>query len=791
MRVKPNKLLILTIVLISYTWIAFGGLTGCPAPPGTEPSPNDAGEWITNTEQNQPDTRSETTPPDRPINTETNPEPTPPDTPIPPDGNRPFGLTKRVPNTTCKLPGRPDALTSMKLVRRFPALSFQRPVFLTSPKDGTKRLFVVEQFGKIYVFPNKNNVTTQERKLFLDIGSTILGKHNGGGNEEGLLGLAFHPNFKQNRTFYIYYSARNPRRSVIASMKTSANDPDKADTSTEQVIMTVDQPYSNHNGGMLAFGPDGYLYISLGDGGSAADPKQHRQNLGTLLGSILRIDVNKQANGKNESLPADNPFVGQANAKDEIWAYGLRNVWRFSFDRESGDLWAGDVGQSQLEEIDIIVRGGNYGWRTMEGTKCFIPSTNCNKSGLILPIVEHGRSEAKSITGGYVYRGTRLPELTGAYIYGDYVTGLMWAIRYDGSKLLEQKRIIEGGQNIASFGEDENGELYILTFSGGIYWLEPNNAPPSNFPTTLSKTGCFSSLKPLQPAAGLIPYNVRQPLWSDGLDKQRWLALQNTDKITYKADGSWDMPNGSVIIKHFSYRKNAGDPNSQQHVETRFMVKQDGDWRGYTYKWNAQQTDAELQAGRTPVAINRPQPFTHIIPSRTDCLGCHTTSAGRILGLETLQMNRNYTYGNTTDNQLRAMNHIGLFDQTIPDHTQLPTMPSIDDTTKPAQDRVRAYLHANCSPCHQPGVNNNGEIDLRYTTSFKDTKTCNQPPKEGTLGVTGANIVTPGDPLKSILYVRMNTRGQTGQMPALGSVLKHDQALQLIRNWIQGLNQCP
>lgn len=673
------------------------------------------------------------------------------------------------------------------------AIFFNRPLYLTYPPDGTNRMFVVEQGGTIKAFPNKNTVTNAEVKTFISL--SVYRGHN----EEGLLGFAFHPKYKQNGYFYVYYSANNPRRSVVSRFQVSSNDPNKADANSEKVLLEIGQPYGNHNGGMMAFGPDGYLYISVGDGGSGGDPLNHAQNLNTLLGTILRIDIDKQDPGKQYAVPADNPFVGRANAKPEIWAYGLRNVWRFSFDRATGTLWAGDVGQTQLEEIDIIVKGGNYGWRMMEGTQCYNPRNNCKKPEFILPVVEHDRSEARSITGGYVYRGKKLPSLIGAYVYADYVTGIIWALRHDGTKLLEHKRIATTNRKIASFGEDEAGELYFLAFNQRIYRLEPSSTQPSNFPKTLKATGCFSSLKPLVPAKGLIPYGVKVPLWSDGLDKQRWLALQNTDKITYKQEDAWDMPDNTVIVKHFSYNQTRGDASTKLHVETRFMVKQNGDWRGYTYQWNKDQTDATLVANRTPVTITQTDPanpgqpltFTHTIPNRTDCLSCHTEDAGRILGVQTRQMNSLFNYKDATDNQLRALDHIQIFTQSIDyANNTFPSLPALNDTNVPAADRARAYLHTNCSYCHRPGIANSS-TDLRIYTSFKDSKTCNVVPSDGVLGVAGAKIITPGKPDQSTLYLRVSKRGVREQMPTVGSNRVHDFAVSVIKQWIQELKACP
>jgi glucose/arabinose dehydrogenase len=353
---------------------------------------------------------------------------------------------------------------SVKVV--FPKLSFTRPVDLQHANDNSNRLFVVEQEGIISVF--KNEAATSSKSTFLDIRNKV----EDSGNEEGLLGLAFHPQYKTNGYLYVNYTANNPDRTVISRFKVSAANPNVADPASEVVLLTFDQPYSNHNGGQVSFGPDGYLYIGVGDGGSGGDPKGHCQNLKTLLGSILRIDVNKQENEKKYSIPSDNPFAGNKSGyKEEIYAYGLRNPWRLSFDPVTKKLWAGDVGQNLYEEVDIIEKGGNYGWNIMEGKHCFEPSRNCNQQGLKLPVWEYPRNEGVSITGGFVYRGPSLPELKGKYIYADYGSGKIWALDASNVNSPVNTTLVESNLNISSFGVDPKNELYICAFDGKIYSL--------------------------------------------------------------------------------------------------------------------------------------------------------------------------------------------------------------------------------------------------------------------------------------------------------------------------------
>ncbi len=370
-----------------------------------------------------------------------------------------------------------------EVVKAFPNLSFSNPVDLQNSGDGTNRLFVVEQQGIIKVFSNNQDVSSE--KVFLDIRDRITS-----GGETGLLGLAFHPNYIQNGYFYIdYTSPSTTLHTVVARYKVSNSNPDSADENSELILLTQEQPFNNHNGGRVVFGSDGYLYISFGDGGSGGDPYNNGQNLQTFLGKILRIDVNSANGNLNYSIPSSNPFAGNISGyKEEIFAYGLRNPWRFSFDFTTNKLWCADVGQNQWEEIDTIQNGKNYGWRIMEGKHCYNPPSDCDTSGLTLPIWEYDHSSGNcSITGGFVYRGNSVPELIGKYIYADYCTSNIWALDANGTSI-ENKFLLKAPGRITAFGVDQKNELYLCNFDGNIYKFKPTatgiknlNYKPENF----------------------------------------------------------------------------------------------------------------------------------------------------------------------------------------------------------------------------------------------------------------------------------------------------------------------
>jgi quinoprotein glucose dehydrogenase len=375
-------------------------------------------------------------------------------------------------------------IPELKLVNAYPNLNFKRPLWLEQLPDG--RTFLLEQRGKILILPK--NAKGKKTETFFDIEARKPYVKD----EEGLLGMAFHPQFAKNGKFYVFYSAHKPLRSVVSEFRVGKGG--TIDLTTERVLLTIQRPFWNHDGGCILFGPDGKLYITHGDGGSREDPNDNAQNLATLRGTILRIDVDAPTTARRYGIPKDNPFVNRKGARGEIWAYGLRNVWRMSFDRATGELWAADVGQDYWEEVNLIVKGGNYGWRTREGFHespskkgGLLTTKHKNPEKLLDPVIEypHTPGLAKkskfdqhghglSITGGYVYRGKKIPALRGAYVYGDYRTGTVWAFKQTGGKVTEYKQVVKPNalRLIASFGEDNAGEQYLLGLGGKVYRLE-------------------------------------------------------------------------------------------------------------------------------------------------------------------------------------------------------------------------------------------------------------------------------------------------------------------------------
>jgi uncharacterized repeat protein (TIGR03806 family) len=464
----------------------------------------------------------------------------------------------------------------------------------------------------------------------------------------------------------------------------------------------------------------------------------------------------------------------------------LRNPWRWNFDRATGDLWLADVGQTRFEEVNLITRGGNYGWRCREGAHDYVSEDTpaCAGAATIDPIIEYGRDQGQSITGGYVYRGTQNTQLVGRYIFGDFGSGRIWAWIPENTTSREPTLLLESGFNISSFGQGNDGELYAVDYGEGtlqrILFQQSGAAAP--IPTKLTATGCVNPSNATQAAAGLIPYDVNAPFWSDGATKERWIGMPDGQSITVGANGDWEFPNGTVLMKHFK--------NDTRFIETRlFMRHPDGRWGGFTYEWNAEQTDATLVQGGAARSIDG---HTWIFPSEAQCIQCHTAAAGHSLGLETAQLNKTFTYTQTNRvaNQLATLSTIGALAPKVTNPAAEAALPDPQDTTAPLGNRARAYLHTNCSQCHRPNGTTPSTMDLRYTTAFSATNTCNVAPQLGTLELgANARLIVPGDPGNSVLINRMNRRDAHG-MPPVGSAQVDAAGAELLRQWVAGLTSC-
>lgn len=717
-----------------------------------------------------------------------------------PETNQPYGLSSRPATATLKFPATigngPVALQNV-------ASGFTSPVFFTAIPNSGGRSAVVEQTGRILVLRPDLSIEA----TLLDISSQVIFS-----GEQGLLGVAFDPNVVSNGYFYVsYVSQKAGGRCAQASndtctriMRYQLNGSatggfqfTPVSPANGQIVLEMSQPYDTHKSGMLVFGPDGKLYIGVGDGGDYGDPQGNGQNRATLLGKILRIDTSVAGpNGRLYAIPPDNPFVGNTQGwREEIWAFGFRNPWRFSFDRQGTGLWVGDVGQDHWEEVNLVTRGGNYGWGAREGKHAFNGADA--PANAIDPVWEYDHTEGIAITGGYVYRGRSAPSLQGQYIYSDYGAGTLWAL--DPTTFTNQTVLSNStGMQVSSFGEDETGELYVVDYYGGaLLRIITADASGASMPTQLSATGLFSDVATLQAATGLIEYDVNAPLWSDGAVKRRWIALPEGGKITFAADGAWQLPVGSVVVKNFAMAMDQANPSVLRNLETRVLIHQGSGWVGYTYRWNEQQTDATLldSAESESLSIRGADGAVYSqqydYPSPSQCHTCHTASAGPLLGLRTRQLNRDFNYvdagGQTiADNQLRAFNHIGLFDADIGAASQYGASTALSDNAASAAQRARDYLDANCSQCHQPKGTTGVGIDLRASTDVSAMNAVDVSPSSGDLGIANARIIAPGSKERSVLWQRLQLTG-AGRMPPLATHAIDQNAVNVIGQWIDSL----
>ena len=715
---------------------------------------------------------------------------------------KPFGIEKREPWTKSKVVGSPEPPDPYTMVKTYPKLTFNEALELTA-LPGKKLWLVAERPGKVYAFDM--DPAKAEKKLVLDAGRTVYG-------------LAPHPKFAENGYVYVsLFTAADKPDGTRISRFTVDRATMTADPKSEKLVFTW--PSGGHNGGCLRFGPDGFLYLSTGDGSGIADSLETGQNLGTVLGKILRIDVDKEGEPegvsprRNYAIPKDNPFAATKGARGEVWAYGIRQSWKISFDTANGDLWAGEVGQDLWESIYKIQKGGTYGWSVNEGSHPFRPERKKGPTPILKPILEHNHTEARSITGGYIYHGKKHAGLKGAYLYGDFDTGRTWMLKYDAKadRVTEHAELAKTNLRIVAWGQDHDGEVYALNFiDGGIYQFvrAPQVEPVGEFPRKLSQTGLFASTKDHTPEAGLIPYSVNSELWSDGATKERFIALPGASKIEYEnitypqpSPGSvpgWRFPNGTVLVKTFSLDTAAG----KKRLETRLLVasvlggtEEYGDqvWNGYTYIWNDAQTDAELadkngvdREYAVKTAAGEAKQKWHF-PSRAECNMCHTVTAKYALGVNTAQMNKDHNYGGTVANQLATLDHIGLFTKKLPAAPEkLAKLTDPHDAKASVEDRARSYLHANCSHCHRKWGGGNAEFQLLSTLPVKELGVLDVKPGQGTFDIKDPRILVPGDPARSMIYHRMTLTG-LGRMPHIASNKVDEPAVKLVHEWIKGM----
>lgn len=753
----------------------------------------------------------------------------------------------RLSNPSLAMPEAPPT-NAWQLVDALPGLTFNQPVCISSIPGNTTRLFVCERMAKIRHVPDVTSATPTQN-VFLDLQTAIAGRtpvetiEGGGNGEHGLLGLAFHPNYASNGFFYVAYTVRISAGSYyqrISRFKVSAGDPTVADPASELILLQQLDEGANHDGGDLHFGADGYLYYTAGDEENPNDFRLNSQKINKdFFCGIFRFDVDKKPGNLTPnphisiptdggvarfSVPIDNPFVhtslggtwdGTYNGvavtplsgvRSEFWATGLRHVWRFSFDSLTGEMWGGDVGQDTYEEINKIVKGGNYGWVYREGKHdtAFtnpVPPTKPAGFTSIDPIYEYVHAaiaggdasfKGNSVVGGYVYRGSRYPSLVGTYVFSDSVSGHVWQMNTTTGATTRLTGLPGAYGVFSTQGVDPSNRdlLFGAYLTGKIMRLSTGSTVNDGFPATLSATGLFSDLTDLSPAPGMLPYQPNLTFWSDHALKRRWFTIPDpAAKMTWNAEGNWTYPTGTVWVKHFDLELSRGNPATAKRIETRVFVKTATGSYGVSYRWNEAQTEATLveDAGvEFDVPIDdhgTPHTQRWQIPGRSSCLTCHTPQAGHALSFNTRQLNRSGSINGFSGNQLTLLADGGFLHGPAPSVASLARHVRPDETEYPLEMRARSYLAVNCAYCHQAGGSVGGFWDGRAQLKLEETGLIH-----GVAENNGGNplnkYIVPGDTTRSIVLNRMAATNGFNRMPPLGSTEVDPVDIQLITDWI-------
>jgi uncharacterized repeat protein (TIGR03806 family) len=693
----------------------------------------------------------------------------------------------------------------------------------------TPYLYIVGRAGQVkYIDPS---VKTDTGKLFIDVSQGLFT-----GQDSGLMNMVFHPQYGQagspNRNyFYLFYVANlGTSQAVRLSRFTATEGANSANKSTEQILIQEPVPDTYHRGSGMTFGKDGFLYVAFGEYGN---PNNAQDFTNHIAGGVIRIDVDQDATkshaikvksqspavNANYFIPNDNPFVGQAGVLEEYWTKGERNPHKLTMDSATGRMFTGNVGgntDASQEEVNEVVKGGNYGWPFREGKRDLgawsFASTSktyqvagkpaqitgtlqeanlvldrpksCNGVDAQCPNIGN-TTDGKCVIGGYVYRGSALPDLAGKYILGDCNMGIVWATTDERAHGPIQQLFTSPFITIVTFGQDRDGELYLAGVNGQVYKIVSSGPPVGDPPDVISKLGVFSDLASLTPAAGLIPYDMSTPLWSDGAKKARWMIVPTDAKqqIEVTADGSWNFPVGTVFVKHFELEQ----PGAASHrLETRFLVHaKDDRYYGVTYRWRADNSDADLQnpdSFREKVGEQ-----TWHFPSRGECGRCHNSSAGFVLGPKTAQFNRPFYYASSglTANMVNTLQGLGLFKSPLMP-ASLPQMPTLHEGTAFSQDRARAYLDANCAGCHRPDGAARGNWDGRFSTSLDMQNLIGADPVEAQ-GITGAKVLAPQNPASSVLFKRLSALDGLA-MPPLAKSIVDERAVSIFSTWLAAMN---
>ena len=750
------------------------------------------------------------------------------------DNPDPIGayMNGNLPTTT------PGGVTSWEVVEAFPNLTFQDPLFFTAEPQ-SNRLHVGQRDGKIFYF--NNDSLTSSKTTFLDISDRVAVVWDG-----GLMGMEFHPRFGLDSNYvYVYYCARTPNASystanegfgypgtffnIWGRLSRFEVNPIThiADPNSELIMINKRLYNGSHRGGALLFDDEGYLYVALGDEFRYQTAQEQDD---VLEGGVIRIDVDRDitrshppvrtlplANSDEYSgigyyIPNDNPWLDPAgNSFEEYYSIGHRAPHKMTYDSISGQIWSGEVGGNNREEVNIIEKGNNYGHPFREG---FIVGSK-NPPSVIVgnltdPVIDFPHIETSVVIGGYVYRGNDLPYFQGKYICGGYAKDKLWAVEYDSISGTATKEFICSftPERLSTFGVDLDGELYLLHQGNStkIFKIAPVTAAP-NAPATLSAVGAFSDLSNMTPTPGVIPYELIEPFWSDKAEKFRWLMVPNdgthdtpAEQITFSEEGDWEFPQGAVLIKHFEMVLDENNPSVRTKLETRFLVHgADDKYYGLTYKWRPDQTDADLLSTSvidsftvvTSSGASRQEMWLY--PSRDACLFCHNDAAKGVLGPITRQFNNEIFYPSSgrNANQLITLEHLGMFspslDTSAANLASILTAKNKYDTTATLEERARTYLDANCASCHRPGTGNRGVFDSRMQVPL-NAQDYLYGSVSDEIGITGGKVIIPGDLDRSILFQRLNDVHSGIAMPPLAKNKIDTAGVELIKEWILNMD---
>lgn len=687
-------------------------------------------------------------------------------------------LGERPSETYCRLSGTPSGALPRLQPVVVDAPSFEDAVQVVADPGvdpGGEGLLVVERRGLVWRVDGRGE---REPQPWLDLGSQV------DADARGLLGIALSPD---NAWVYAYFqrAGLSPRNRLVRIPLVDGTPELASSLLMLDVEVGAEGPAV---GGGLVIDQQGHVLVGVGDASVTAPTLPSiaaAQQRDDLRGSLLRIAA-PDTPTTGYQIPPDNPFVEDPDARAEIWALGFHDPRHCVAQAEQ--IWCTDSGTGVREELNRMTPGGNFGWPVREGRTCTGPG-DCDSGLYVEPIFDYGLGEDHcGIVGGLVVLGDAVPMLAGTLSWADRCSGRIWGIASNATSAEVIASVPEGVQ---ALGSDAAGEPRAIDGLGRLVRFElADDGIPGTIPTRLSETGCFTDLSTLTPAPDLIPYLVASPLWSDGLHKQRFLVVPPGEQIEVDASGRWSFPTGSLLVKTFSFEAQPGDPSTRRPIETRFMRRREGLWEFHTFRWRADGSDADLldEGATLELTIHGPagdERFEWQFPDVYGCQICHGFGGGVPLGPTTLQMNRRVHYSDGSREQLDALAAIGLLDQPLGEPEQLERMPDPSDTSAPLEDRVRAYLHANCAHCHEPEWMS---PDLRWSTPLTETGIC-EPLEFPSPYVDGTRRVAPGDPHDSNLWLRMSTRGD-GQMPLLGSGRVDADGLALIEQWISELDSC-